>query len=86
MHPEPTFFKGITMSLGEKNCLPAEVIRAKEEEKREAERIKVWEVPLILVLLPLYLAWKAVRFAGILVLCVIGAIVQTTACIVILRK
>ena len=74
------------MSLEEKNSLLAEVIQAKEEEKREAERIKIWEIPLILVLLPIYYAWKVVWFVGILVLSVICAVIQTIACIVILRK
>lgn len=74
------------MSLEEKNSLLAEVIRAKEEEKREAERIKFWEIPLILILLPVYFAWKVVWLVGILILSVICGIVQTIACIVILRK
>ena len=74
------------MSPEEKNSLLAEVIRAKEEEKQEAKRIKIWEIPLILILFPVYFVWKVVWFVGILILSVIGGIVQTIACIVILRK
>lgn len=74
------------MSLEEKNSLLAEVIRAKEEEKQEAERIKIWEIPLILVLLPLCLAAKFIRLSVLLIMCVVCSIFQTVALIYILGK
>lgn len=74
------------MSLEEKNSLLAEVIRAKEEEKQEAERIKIWEIPLILVLLPLCLAANLIRLTVLLIMSVVCGIFQIVALIYILGK
>lgn len=64
------------MSPEDQHSFLAEVIRAKEEEKREAETVKLWQIALGLLLLPFYLAWKIIWLIGTLALSIICGIVQ----------
>lgn len=70
----------------EEDSLLTKVVMAKEEEKREAESIRLRDIPLLLMLIPLWLSANLIRLAVLLTMSVVCGIVQTVTLIYTLGK
>ena len=70
----------------EEDSLLTKVVMAKEEEKREAESIRLRDIPLLLMLIPLWLSANLLRLAVLLTMSVVCGIVQTVTLIYTLGK
>lgn len=75
----------MVMSL-EKDSLLAKVVMAKEEEKREAETVRLQDIPLLLILIPLCLFANLIRLMAVLTMSLVCSIAQTVTLIYILGK